>query len=277
MWHNYIDLDVCALSDHRDQREPRASGSLPKAERDRGAHKKLDQDHLLSRSVSCGPGLLLGQRKKPSQISLDQTDMSSPSDQSLYTASTRAGSTSTASTQTLVEAEKRSSISRAMDKIRSKVTGSERLSSDISESEKAKAKEIEKQKRKEDMAFLGPVTPLALRKSARPESPGWRKAVAVLLLSSDEASKRQQFAVKECRRLERSECPKASKGSNELSGPGCSPFAAFLELSRCRSAASLMSLTRDWFVVCTDRVSTAGGLTMEWSGLSLEYLALNYP
>lgn len=45
-------------------------------------------------------------------------------------------------------------MSRAMDKIRSKVTGSERLPGDMSESEKAKAKEIEKQQRKEDYEKL---------------------------------------------------------------------------------------------------------------------------
>ncbi|KXT11786.1 hypothetical protein AC579_9230 [Pseudocercospora musae] len=93
-----------------------------------------------------------GKQEISTQASSKQVNMSSSP--SLYSASTRAGSISTASTQTLVESEKRSSISRAMDKIRSKVTGSERLPSDVSESEKAKAKEIEKQQRKEDYERL---------------------------------------------------------------------------------------------------------------------------
>lgn len=70
--------------------------------------------------------------------------------------SSRAGNTSIDSgSQPLLEGQRKSSIGKIMDRAKSKMTGGERIADNESEFERLKAKEVEKQRRKEEYERLG--------------------------------------------------------------------------------------------------------------------------
>lgn len=69
--------------------------------------------------------------------------------------SVRAGSASTSSGSQPLDKQRKSSVGKIMDKAKSKINGRERLSDDADDFEKSKAKEVEKQKKKEEYERLG--------------------------------------------------------------------------------------------------------------------------
>ncbi|KAK4635181.1 hypothetical protein CLAFUW4_01427 [Fulvia fulva] len=75
---------------------------------------------------------------------------------SVYSTSSSTTSSSTYSTShPLLDNQRKSSLSKVIDKARGKLSGSEKLPNDESDFERAKAKELEKQRRKEEYERLG--------------------------------------------------------------------------------------------------------------------------